>query len=86
MLGTLVALAVAKMENLETFVWDMPTGVLSDIFMGLASLDEPGRGECKLDRVWIRWHDNSESIVSSSSSTVSPVQPPPPAGVPSAAR
>ncbi|KAA8613306.1 hypothetical protein PtrSN002B_004175 [Pyrenophora tritici-repentis] len=30
MLGTLVALAVARMINLETFVWDMPTGVLRD--------------------------------------------------------
>lgn len=26
MLGTLVALAVARMVHLETFVWDMPTG------------------------------------------------------------
>lgn len=33
LLGTLVALAVAKMKSLETFVWDMPTGVLSDVFM-----------------------------------------------------
>lgn len=62
MLGTLVALAVAKMVSLETFVWDMPTGVLSDIFMALASLPEQHpNNECKLDRVWIRWHDNSES-------------------------
>ncbi|OIW35624.1 hypothetical protein CONLIGDRAFT_627666 [Coniochaeta ligniaria NRRL 30616] len=62
MLGTLVALAVAKMVSLETFVWDMPTGVLSDIFMGLASLPEHyDNNECKLDRVWIRWHDNSEN-------------------------
>lgn len=62
MLGTLVALAVAKMVSLETFVWDMPTGVLSDIFMALASLPERhDNNECKLDRVWIRWHDNSET-------------------------
>ena len=61
MLGTLVALAVAKMVSLETFNWDMPTGVLSDIFMALASLPEHyDNKECKLDRVWIRWHDNSE--------------------------
>jgi hypothetical protein len=61
MLGTLVALAVAKMASLEAFVWDMPTGVLSDIFMALASLPENyENNECKLDRVWIRWHDNSE--------------------------
>lgn len=68
MLGTLVALAVAKMVSLETFVWDMPTGVLSDVFMALASLPEQhANNECKLDRVWIRWHDNSESGASPAS-------------------
>ncbi|KAK1758232.1 hypothetical protein QBC47DRAFT_358106 [Echria macrotheca] len=62
MLGTLVALALAKMKNLETFMWDMPTGVLSDIFMALASLGDQADNECKLNRVWIRWHDNSENM------------------------
>lgn len=77
MLGTLVALAVAKMTNLETFVWDMPTGVLSDVFMALASLPERhDNNECKLSRVWVRWHDNSENSGSSSSSA-SPLGPPP---------
>lgn len=62
MLGTLVALAVAKMVNLETFVWDMPTGVISDIFMALASLpDHHADSLCKLERLWIRWHDNSQN-------------------------
>ncbi|ROT36934.1 hypothetical protein SODALDRAFT_298640 [Sodiomyces alkalinus F11] len=71
MLGTLVALAVAKMTSLETFVWDMPTGVLSDIFMALASLgDHSPDADSKLERVWVRWHDNSE--VSSSSAAASP--------------
>lgn len=70
MLGTLVALAVAKMVSLETFIWDMPTGVLSDIFMALASLpDNSESGECQLERIWIRWHDNSDAGVSSSSSS-----------------
>jgi hypothetical protein len=78
MLGTLVALAVAKMVSLETFIWDMPTGVLSDIFMSLASLqDHYKEGEPKLEKVWIRWHDNLD--VSGTSSTVSsPIQPPVP--------
>jgi len=62
MLGTLVAIAIAKMKNLETFVWDMPTGVLSDIFMALASLGDQIDNECKLSRVWVRWHDNSENL------------------------
>ena len=78
MLGTLVALAVAKMANLDTFVWDMPTGVLSDIFMSLASL-QPADGTAKLEKVWIRWHDNSDTGGNSTatSSTGITVQPPP---------
>ncbi|KAI2965569.1 hypothetical protein CBS147323_5741 [Aspergillus niger] len=63
MLGTLVALAVARMVNLETFVWDMPTGVLRDVWIALSSLaNRPGH-ECRLQRVWVRWHDNSENTM-----------------------
>jgi hypothetical protein len=61
MLGILVATAIQKMKNLETFVWDMPTGVLSQVFMALSSLADQSDNECKLNRVWIRWHDNSYS-------------------------
>lgn len=60
MLGTLVALAVARMINLETFVWDMPTGVLRDVWLALSSLAHRSDNEdCRLDRLWIRWHDNT---------------------------
>jgi hypothetical protein len=60
MLGTLVALAIARMINLETFVWDMPTGVLRDVWLALASLAHRSDGdECRLERLWIRWHDNT---------------------------
>ncbi|KAF3769182.1 hypothetical protein M406DRAFT_287289 [Cryphonectria parasitica EP155] len=78
MLGTLVALAVSRMVNLETFIWDMPTGVLSDIFMALASLpDSSENGQCMLERVWIRWHDNSDTgSTSSSASSPSPATAP----------
>ncbi|KAI2629675.1 hypothetical protein GGR54DRAFT_628180 [Hypoxylon sp. NC1633] len=77
MLGTLVAIAVGKMVNLETFVWDMPTGVLSEVFMALASLqDHHAEGESKLEKVWVRWHDNSETPDAASSMS-SPIQPPP---------
>ncbi|OLN94246.1 hypothetical protein CCHL11_02978 [Colletotrichum chlorophyti] len=77
MLGTLVALAVEKMVNLETFVWDMPTGVLSDIFMALSSIPEQhADGESKLEKVWVRWHDNSEGSTSSTSSSPPPPNPP----------
>jgi hypothetical protein len=60
MLGTLVALAVGRMRNLETFIWDMPTGVLRDVWLALGSLADREDGhECRLERVWVRWHDNS---------------------------
>jgi hypothetical protein len=67
MLGTLVALAVARMVNLEAFVWDMPTGVVREIWLALASLaDRPGH-DCRLERIWVRWHDNSENALRNSS-------------------
>ncbi len=62
MLGTLVALAVGRMRNLETFIWDMPTGVLRDVWLALGSLAGREDGhESRLERVWVRWHDNSEA-------------------------
>ena len=70
MLGTLVALAVGRMRNLETFVWDMPTGVLRDVWLALASLGVRNDGkDCRLQKVWVRWHDNTEG---------SPIASPPP--------
>ncbi|KAH6674052.1 F-box domain-containing protein [Plectosphaerella plurivora] len=78
MLGTLVALAVAKMTNLETFVWDMPTGVLADIFMALASIGDAilngvdENDNSKLQRVWVRWHDNYSEGSASATATPSP--------------
>jgi hypothetical protein len=62
MLGTLVAIAIARMRNLETFVWDMPTGVLRDIWMALSSLADDDSRECPLERLWIRWHDNRPEV------------------------
>lgn len=61
MLGTLVALAVGRMRNLETFIWDMPTGILRDIWLALASLGNREDGmPCRLERIWVRWHDKSD--------------------------
>jgi hypothetical protein len=65
MLGTLVASAIARMKNLEAFSWDMPTGVLSRVFEALASLAHQPDNECKLSRVSVRWHDNSQRPVES---------------------
>ncbi|OAF99539.1 uncharacterized protein CC84DRAFT_364537 [Paraphaeosphaeria sporulosa] len=90
MLGTLVALAIARMVNLETFVWDMPTGVLRDVWLALSSLaDRTDGDDCRLERLWIRWHDNS--IDAPVPPPAPPmilnnvnVPPPPPTGHPSA--
>lgn len=72
MLGTLVALAVGRMRNLEAFIWDMPTGVLRDVWMALASLGTRDDGhDCRLERVWVRWHDNQDQ---------GPLASPPPPG------
>jgi len=61
MLGTLVALAVGRMRNLEAFIWDMPTGVLRDVWLALASLGDRDDGQdCRLEKVCVRWHDNQE--------------------------
>ena len=65
MLGTLVALAVARMPRLETFIWDMPTGVLREIWRALSLVEERPEGPTsRLEKIWIRCHDN-RSVASS---------------------
>ena len=62
MLGTLVALAIARMPNLETFVWDMPTGILRDVWTSLSSGSSYLGGQrSRLQKVWIRFHNNKEA-------------------------
>ncbi|KAL8892509.1 MAG: hypothetical protein Q9215_000650 [Flavoplaca cf. flavocitrina] len=63
MLGTLVALAVARMPNLETFIWNVPTGILRDCWRALGFVNE--RGEYRnqsLQKVWVRFHDNADIV------------------------
>ncbi|PWW73784.1 hypothetical protein C7212DRAFT_284219 [Tuber magnatum] len=55
MLGTLVCLAITRMIALETFSWDMPTGVLRDVFKALHDLNGT------LKNVHVRFHDNTET-------------------------
>lgn len=76
MLGTLVALAVARMRSLETFIWDMPTGVLRDVWLALSSLGDRAteQNPCKLEKVWVRWHNNSLRLAD----VATPMPPPPP--------
>ena len=74
MLGTLVALAVARMRALETFIWDMPTGILRDVWLALSSLGDRDDGRpCRLEKVWVRFHDNSCADVTN---TIPPPHPP----------
>lgn len=54
MLGTLAALSLARMNNLETFKWDMPTGLVRDIWVSLSL------ASTHLETVWIRFHDNGD--------------------------
>ncbi|KAL8911924.1 MAG: hypothetical protein Q9172_007584 [Xanthocarpia lactea] len=66
MLGTLVALALARMPNLETFVWNMRTGILRDCWLALGSLGEGKHDRVRsLKSVWVRFHDNSEIVAAS---------------------
>lgn len=83
MLGTLVAIAVSKMINLDTFIWDMPTGVLSDVFMALSSLEDD-QGRAKLEKVWVRWHDRSAASPGSSTTSSPLTAHPPPQSLPTA--
>lgn len=52
MLGTISALAIARMPNLEKFKWDMPTGIVRDVWASLAY------ATTQLETVWVRFHDN----------------------------
>ena len=52
MLGTLTALAIARMPSLEKFKWDMPTGIVRDVWASLAY------ATTQLETVWVRFHDN----------------------------
>lgn len=69
MLGTLVALTVARMPNLETFVWDMPTGVLRDVWYALGN--RPDGQKSRLEKVWVRFHDNKEVVASADAPVLS---------------
>lgn len=52
MLGTLVSLAVWKMEILETFSWDMPSGIIGDVWRALHRLKT-------LRNIHVRWQDTT---------------------------
>ena len=63
MLGTLVALALARMPNLESFVWDMPTGILREIWQSLSYTSRTAESKrSRLEKLSIRLHDNREVL------------------------
>lgn len=70
MLGTLAALALARMHNLESFVWDMPSGIIASIWNSLSSLGD--RDTCRLERVWTRWHKSPNTSLYSSAPSGAP--------------
>ena len=74
MLGTLICLAIARMPNLESFVWDMPTGILRDIWMALSSLGD--HTPSKLSKVWVRFHDNKAALQESGLPYTTHLNPP----------
>ena len=67
MLGTLAAISLARMRNLETFKWDMPTGIVRDIWVALSC------ASTKLETVWVRFHDNRLSGLEPRSSLALPM-------------
>lgn len=63
MLGTLVAVALARMPNLESFVWDMPTGIIREIWQSLSNLrSRSDKKHPRLEKLSIRLHDNREVV------------------------
>ncbi|MDI1489757.1 MAG: hypothetical protein OHK93_000955, partial [Ramalina farinacea] len=60
MLGTLVALSILGMPKLQTFVWDMPTGILRDVWISLSSLGD--HQPSNLEKVHIRFHNNKKAM------------------------
>lgn len=81
MLNTLVARAVMNSQNLENFVWDMPTGLTREVWIALASLKRRRDAQhCRLKRVWIRMHDPRLVVYEPWPRQVSNPSPPHPPG------
>ena len=75
MLGTLSALSLARMPNLEIFRWDMPTGIVRDVWASLSC------ASTQLQRVWVRFHDNRSTGEKPTPSEARPVAHMPPPAV-----
>lgn len=63
-------------DNQESFVWDMPTGILRDIWIALSSLGD--YQPPKLEKLWVRLHDNraalSEAEITQTNTAPQPAQ------------
>ena len=51
---------LTQIDNQESFVWDMPTGILRDIWIALSSLGD--YQSPKLEKLWVRLHDNRAAL------------------------
>lgn len=67
---------LTQSDNQESFVWDMPTGILKDIWIALSSLGD--YQSPKLEKLWVRLHDNgaasSEAQVTQTNTAPQPTQ------------
>ena len=51
---------LTQCDNQESFVWDMPTGILRDIWIALSSLGD--YQSPRLEKLWVRLHDNRAAL------------------------
>lgn len=56
----------------ESFVWDMPTGILRDVWMALSSLGD--YQSPKLEKLWVRLHDDREAELTQTNLAPQPAQ------------
>ena len=70
---------LTRSDNQESFVWDMSTGILRDIWIALSSLGD--YQSPKLEKIWVRLHHNkdplSEAELAQTNTTPQPAQAPP---------
>lgn len=54
-----IASAVARMVNLQSFIWDTSTKISEDLWLAISSLAHPPEHESCLRSVWIRFHSTA---------------------------
>lgn len=72
---------LTRSDHQESFVWDMPTGILRDIWISLSSLGD--YQSPKLEKLWVRLHDNRAALAEEAELTQTNTAPQPAQGAPS---